>query len=407
MKAEYAEKTFEKFWLLNTDISPLVKKHSPTLPNRRYVYKPNNQVKGNRPVEVGYEFSTVGLSCRQPLYGLSSSVWNLPLSMRLVPAQKNKNSFTADQVNDLLSNKELPFANDLVVNALDSNYSSPEYIAQTHSNPNLVNVIRLASNRNVWKKLSEQEVEQRRSANEDNRGADAIYGQKYKLNEIEQWDLPIDKQNRFGIKLGNGKACIVAIDLWEDMMLRSKRKHNMKDKPFSLVRVRLLDPQTEKPLFKKCMWLGVWGQRRIELSLEEIFWCYRNRFDAEHFFRFGKQKLLLDKYQTPDEEHLANWLEVVSLAYWMLWAAEEEAVHCCHKWQQYDNNFKKRKKYGAKLTPSQVQLQLANIILGFEQTPFLPKPQKKGKGRKTGQTQTKRKKYPVLKKKKRKKQKVK
>lgn len=387
--------------MLNTDISSLPKKYSPTLQNRRYVYKPNNQVKGNRPVEVGYEFSTVGLSCRRPLYGLSPAVWNLPLSMRLVPSGVNKNSFTADQVNDLLSNEELFFDKELVVNALDSNYSSPEYIAQTHSNKNLVNVIRLASNRNVWKKLNEEQVNQRRSENDDNRGADAIYGEKYKLSEVEQWNLPIEKQNRFGIKLGNGKTCVVVVDQWEEMMLRSKRKKSMKDKPFGLFRIQLLDSETEQPLFKKCMWLGVWGARRIELNLEEIFWCYRNRYDIEHFFRFGKQKLLLDKYQTPDEEHLANWLEIVSLAYWMLWAAQDEAVHCSQKWQQYDKNFKKRAKQGAKLTPSQVQLQLANIISRFEQTPFLPKPQKKGKGRQIGQTQAKRMKYPVLKKKKR------
>jgi hypothetical protein len=69
------------------------------------VYKPNNQVKGNKPVEVGYEFSCVGLSGRRPLYGAGESPWNLPLSMRLVPFGENKNSFTARQVNDLMDNE--------------------------------------------------------------------------------------------------------------------------------------------------------------------------------------------------------------------------------------------------------------------------------------------------------------
>jgi hypothetical protein len=27
----------------------------------------------------------------------------------------------------------------------------------------------------------------------------------------------------------------------------------------------------------------------------------------EHLFRFGKQKLLLDKFQTPDDRYEANW----------------------------------------------------------------------------------------------------
>ena len=77
--------------------------------------------------------------------------------MKLIPFEENKNTFTAKQINELLNNKELPFGKDLTVNALDSNYASPEYIADTYPRKNLVNIIRLASNRNVWKKLSKEE----------------------------------------------------------------------------------------------------------------------------------------------------------------------------------------------------------------------------------------------------------
>ena len=400
VKTGHLPKPFEKFWLLNTDSSPLFRLHSPTLPQRRYVYKANNQVKSNKPVEVGYEFSCVGLSGRRPLYGLSEPPWNLPLSMRLLPWAENKNSFTARQVNDLLDNEDLPFRNELTVNALDSQYGSPEYIADTHDQANLVNIIRLASNRNVWKKLSRQEQRRRRANNADNRGADAIYGQAYKLSESRQWDLPCDRKENFGLKLANGKLCEVEIDIWEDMLFRSKRGKSMKDKPFRLARISLLDAQTRQPLFKRDMWLGLWGQRRKELTGEELYWAYRNRYDLEHFFRFGKQRLLLDKFQTPDEEHLQNWLEVVSLAYWLLWAAKDEAGYGCPKWQKYDKNLARRRENDLAPSPSQVQRQMEGIILGFEQEPFLPKLQIKGKGRQLGQTLPKRKRYAVRKKKK-------
>jgi DDE family transposase len=132
------------------------------------------------------------------------------------------------------------------------------------------------------------------------------------------------------------------------------------------------------------MWLGLLGERRRELSGEEIYWAYRNRYDIEHFFRFGKQRLLLDKFQTPDEEHLQNWLEVVSLSYWLLWPAVEAAGYECPKWQKYDKNLKKRRENGLAPSPSQVQQQIERIILGFEQDPFLPKLQIKGKGRQRG-----------------------
>lgn len=392
---------FEKFWLLNTDISPLLRPHSPTLPQRRYVYRPNNQVKGNKPVEVGYEMSCVGMSARRPLWGAAGPPWNLPLSMRLVPFGENKNAFTARQVNDLMENEALPFHKDLTVNALDSNYSHPEYIADTHSQPNLVNVVRLASNRKVWKMLDGAARRERRQGNGDHRGADAVFGQEAHLNRPEGWaGLPPDQAGRFCTKLSNGRQCEVSACIWEDMLLRSKRKKNMKDKPFRLVRIRLLDAESGQPLYKKEMWLGVWGARRTELSGEEIYHAYRHRYDIEHFFRFGKQRLLLDGYQTPDEEHLENWLEVVSLAYWMLYSAVGEAAHQCPKWQRYDKNLKKRRSHGLPPSPSQVQRQLAGIILSFEQTPFMPKLKIKGKGRKPGQTFPKRERHPVLKKKK-------
>jgi hypothetical protein len=36
------------------------------------------------------------------------------------------------------------------------------------------------------------------------------------------------------------------------------------------------------------MWLAVWGEQQMKLSLEQTYWAYRNRFDIEHYFRFGK-----------------------------------------------------------------------------------------------------------------------
>jgi len=395
LKAECLKQLAPDHWLLNTDISSIFREHSPTLPNKRYVYKANNKVVGNKPVGIGHEFSCIGLSQRSTYYGVSGAAWNLPLSMKLVPFEENKNEFTACQVNELLNNEDLPFGKHLTINALDSNYASPEYIAETYSQNNLVNIIRISNNRNVWKKLEKKEQSERRKNNKDSRGANAIYGKKYKLNENDEWDLASDETSEFGIKNTKGKRHIVRVSIWKDMMFRSKRKRNMKDKPMHLARIELLDPETKQPVFKKPMWLGVWGKRRDELSGEQIFWDFRNRFDIEHFFRFGKQKLLLDKYQTPDEEHLQNWLEVVSLAYWLLWQGKDESKQEGLKWRKYDKTTKKREIYGLGLSPSQVQREMQRIILGFEQKPYLPNLQIKGEGRKLGQVLPKRKHYPV------------
>jgi hypothetical protein len=394
LKKGYIPVSREDFLLMNTDISSLFRSHSPTLPNNRYVHKPNNQVKNNKPVGIGYEFCCVGLVARNGQYGVREAAWNLPLSMKLVPADANKNAFTAEQVNGLMNNPELPFHNKLTVNALDSAYGKPEYIASTYSQPNLVSVIRMASNINMYKQLSEEEKLERRESNNKTNGADAVYGEKYKLSNQENWTLDCDAATEFGIKIGK-KTYIVQVQIWEDMMLRSKRGLSMKDKSCRLARIELLD-QDGNRIFKKVMWLSVWGLKNKQLSLEQIFWAYHHRFDMEHFFRFGKQNLLLDKLQTPIEGNMENWLEVVSLAYWMLWVAQTDSKHECHKWQKYDKNHKTRVQYGLKASPSEVQKEMGAIISRFEQTPFMPKPRNKGKGRKEGMKLSKRKKHPVI-----------
>lgn len=382
------------FWLLNTDTSPLVRPHASCLENRRYVYSASHKVGKNRPIAIGHEFSTIGLSMATNDWQSGSPPWNLPLSMELVPFEQNRNSFTAKQVNSILDNKYLPLGNELTINTLDSNYSSPEYIADTYHQANLVNIIRLSSNRNVWLSLNAEQSQQHRKSNSDNRGADKVYGDKYKLNQISDWDLPPDQQTEFGIRLKNGKACIVQVQAWRAMMTRSKRGKNMKDKPFRLCSIQLLDGKTKAVLFKRPLLLGIWGEREKELSLEQIFLAYRARFDIEHFFRFGKQNLLLDSFQTPDENHQKAWLKIVQMAYWVLWLAQPQAQPKSKKWQQYA--YKNSYSYLSKIpSPSQVQQQMEIIILTSDQSPFLPKHQINGKGRKKGEVQKKRERHPV------------
>ena len=122
-KSAYLPDKFDgEFYLLNTDTTPLLRPHSPTLPDRGYVYVPNSSVKGNRPVDVGYESSVIGLSARRPLYGAVEPAWNLPMSSRRVPTDAVKGTFAAKQVVDLLGNKHNGLSNSLIVNTLDSQY---------------------------------------------------------------------------------------------------------------------------------------------------------------------------------------------------------------------------------------------------------------------------------------------
>ena len=120
MKSPYFEKPFEDFYLLNTDTTPNVRRHSPTLEDRGYIHSSNNVVESNRPVDIGYNYSVVGLSLRRPLYNAAEPPWNLPLSTRRIKTDEVRGTVTAEQVNELLAIEDTPLHNHLVVNALDS-----------------------------------------------------------------------------------------------------------------------------------------------------------------------------------------------------------------------------------------------------------------------------------------------
>ena len=75
---------------------------------------------------------------------------------------------------------------------------------------------------------------------------------------------------------------------------------------------------------------------------------------------------------------------------------KDEAQPQVYKWQQYDKNYKSRVENDLPIDPSQVQRQLESIIWTFEQQPFVPNLQIKGKGRQSGQTQPKRPRHKVV-----------
>jgi hypothetical protein len=88
--------------------------------------------------------------------------------------------------------------------------------------------------------------------------------------------------------------------------MRGEKDIAIHQHPFTKVKICRYNQKGEA-LFQKQHWLIVMGARRAELSLLDIYPSYLQRYDLEHFFRFGKQKVLLDKFQTPDDKHEENW----------------------------------------------------------------------------------------------------
>jgi hypothetical protein len=148
-----------------------------------------------------------------------------------------------------------------------------------------------------------------------------------------------------------------------------------------------------RPLF-----VVISGRNKDKLSPGDAFLEYMQRYGIESFFRFGKQTLWLDKFQTPDVQHLDNWILVLQLTVFLLFLTAFDAPHSCPKWQKYVPIEKEPSK--VRLTIAQARKSAEVLFLTFAKSPFLPIKSQKGKPRKKGQIQLKRSRYEIVKKKK-------
>jgi hypothetical protein len=188
-----------------------------------------------------------------------------------------------------------------------------------------------------------------------------------------------------------GRLLNVSIQAWHQMLMRGTKRQKMYNHPFTLLRINVTD-DTNQPLWKP-MWLIVMGNQCQKISPTVAYQSYRQRFDIEHMLRFGKQRLLMTEFQTPDVKHEENWIQFVLLAYVELWAARELARHLPRPWERYlkQNNDKI-------VTPSVVQRDFQRIISEIGTPARSPKTRGNSIGRVQGQAQTQRTKHPVVKK---------
>ncbi|MDR9896884.1 hypothetical protein G7B40_020275 [Aetokthonos hydrillicola Thurmond2011] len=141
------------------------------------------------------------------------------------------------------------------------------------------------------------------------------------------------------------------------------------------------------------MWLIVIGDRRQEISPTVANKSFRQRFDIEHLFRFGKQRLLMTQFQTPELEHEENWIRLVMLSYVQLWAAKDLATYLPRPWERPQDTTNP-----PTVTPSVVQRDFLRIISQTGKPGHSPKTRGNSSGRVTGHTQPKRTVHPVVKK---------
>lgn len=361
-------------WLLGVDGTPQRRQYAYTLEDRGYVYSPN-AVAGNKPVTIGHEYSTVAL-LPQWLEGAAAASWVVPLSVSRVATTDDKELVGAGQICRLLKHPQAPWADtqDLVIMVGDSRYSKPAFLHQIHQgHPNLVSIVRLRSQRTLYRYVESPEQLPRHRPKHR--------GEAFKLG-VPETHGPPDESVTFQQQGSHGQSLLVHVDAWNDLIMPGKNKPEripMERHPFRLIRVTVQNEAGEA-LFARPLWLIVVGERRGELTLQQIVAAYFARSRLEHFFRFGKQKLLLDAFQTPETEREEKWWHIVHLAYLMLWVARPLAQHLPRPWEKYLPQSKHKV-----ITPAIVQRDFSRLISQLGSPARSPKPRGKSPGRKQGQ----------------------
>ncbi len=358
------------FWLLMLDVTPCPRPFARTLQDRSVVYQPE-VVKGKLPVTIGHQYSTVVLGL-EPETRITSS-WVLPLLTRRAPAGDDKEEVGGRQIEQLLRDPDLPFGQEMTVEVVDSSYSKPAYLYAHRQFPNLVTITRVRGNRTFYHQPTAAE------AAKPGAGHPTWYGKPCSLSDPTTWGKP-DERLTFQETNRRGKVYHIVVEAWYNKLMSGKNKPKlpMHEHPFTLVRVVRYDSDG-KAVCKHPLWLIVIGNRRHELTLMQIYQAYLARFDIEHFFRFGKQKLLLTRFQSPEVKREEHWWQLAHLAYAQLWMARHVAVALPNPWERYLPTMTHRS-----LSPTLVQRDFARIIrhLGTPAQP--PKPRGYSPGRRKG-----------------------
>lgn len=366
------------YHLFGLDCTSQARIFSKTLADRGIVHAPN-PVMGNKPITVGHQYS-LAVYFPEKLQD-NSPPWVIPLSCERISTQQKGTLLGMKQIANCIA--QPVFHGTLCVSVGDCAYSDGPCIIEANKNPDQIHVSRAKNNRILY--------DSPKKSYQIKRGRPKQYGKKFQLN-AKPLKKP-DDSTSFEIISKKGKKLLIVIEAWNDILMRGKRISNTSQIPFRLIRARVFDALSGELLYARPMWLIVSGKRRNELSLKDIYQIYRQRFDIEHFFKFGKNKLLMDKTQTPDVNHEESYWQFTMIAYAQLYMGRQLANSMPTPWQKYLDEFKSQDQ---ERSPTQVQKSFSRIIHEIGTPAKPPKPRKKSIGRQKGSVQIKRQRHDVI-----------
>ena len=364
------------------DVTPCKRPYSPKLEDKGFVHV-NEPTPGKKPVAIGHKYSCV-------TYLTQEKHWAPPLGLDRVPTSEKETVFGVKQWCNIINDEKNGFTQQPSFGLYDAAYSNP-YIIDTFNQSmsqqagTAVLIARLRADR-ILARPSKEKANGKRGRN-----ASYDHSNPFKLTDESTWGSA-DREDGIDWVTARGKEHKINIKLWNNIRMKSHVDANIANVPLTIVRIAVTDKDGRK-IYKNPLWLVVVGNWLEEWGLNLLWEFYYSRFDIEHFFRYGKQRLLMDAYQTPENVNEENWMQFVMLAYHQLYHSRYEAKNLPKPWEQKDLADDKVATLDAKkvaLSPSRVKRDMPRILASLPQLAADVKPRGISMGRKAGMTFAKR-----------------
>lgn len=338
--------------LLVGDHTAWARPYAYTLADRGLQHQPS-PIAGQRPITLGYGFSTLGL-----IPGESGS-WFLPLLHERIASHQTPREKAVEQLARLL-----PLLTARPLALLDSEYGSGRFFGQAA--PLAVDLlVRLRPNRTLYRPAPPYQ----------GFGRPRKHGAVLRFKDATTWGEPDESFDEEQTRLGP-----VRVQCW-----RGLHFYDAPECPVDLLRVERLAPTASKRE-AKVAWLAY--RAAAPLPLPDLWQQYLRRYVIEHWYRFIKGKLNWEKPALSTARQAELWSQLLVLASWQLYLARGVAEDQPRPWQ----------KALKEQTPGRVQQGFGGVLAAIGTPAKAPKPRGKSPGWEKGRVRARRVRYAVVKK---------
>ena len=278
------------------DITGNIKKHSPKSEDRSYIH--SGSIGG---MSIGHNYSVIGKK--------EDEGWVLPVAIDRVPHSENKFDFSVAQAKSVLD--KVPKGDTSIIVG-DSAYSCNKFIYNLSKRENVAVITRMRVNKAIYEKYEDKK---------EGSGRKRKYGKKYSLNKPDSLPTP-DYVEELEKTTKKGEVVKVRLSLFKGYICRGSKDCTMSDIPINFIRAEAFKENGERK-YDRDLWIGIAGKARDKVATLDGFKEYVGRFDLEHFFKFSKSKLLMDKMQSSDPKKDADFMLMTGVAYHVLYKSAD------------------------------------------------------------------------------------